>query len=151
MKLTVRSVAEADRNSWQSLFDAYAAFYRTELPAAGHDAVWGWIFDPDEAFWCDVAEARDGSLIGFTQYQLMHRSLGGSKVCYMSDLFVRPEARGGGAGRALIDHVIGFARTNRIANLRWLTQEFNYDARRLYHSFAARSDFILYSIPVEIQ
>ena len=67
----------------------------------------------------------------------------------MSDLFVRPDARGSGAGRALIDHVISFARTNGISNLRWLTQEFNYDARRLYDSFTARSDFVLYSIPLE--
>tara|TARA_R110002124_G_scaffold138219_5_gene301582 strand:- start:11235 stop:11690 length:456 start_codon:yes stop_codon:yes gene_type:complete len=149
MNLAIRSVAEADRDNWQSLFDAYAAFYKTEVLAGVHDAVWGWIFDPAEAFWCDVAEAQDGTLLGFAQYQLMQRSLSGNKVCYMSDLFVRPDARGSGAGRALIDHVISFARTNGISNLRWLTQEFNYDARRLYDSFTARSDFVLYSIPLE--
>ena len=52
----------------------------------------------------------DAGVVGFTQYQLMHRSLGGGMVCYLSDLYVEPTIRGSGAGRALIDHVIAFAR-----------------------------------------
>lgn len=150
MSVTIRSVTEADRQIWRRLFDAYAAFYKMGIPKGGHDAVWNWIFDPSEKFWCSVATAKDGSLVGFTQYQLMHRSLGGSKVCYLSDLYVCPERRGTGAGRALIDHVLAFAKAHNIANVRWLTQECNLDARRLYDSYTPKSDFILYSIPVEV-
>lgn len=149
MSVTVRPVAEADKDIWHRMFDEYAAFYKTEIPEGAHKAVWNWIFDPSEKFWCSVAVTDDGSLVGFTQYQLMHRSLGGSKVCYLSDLYVNPEIRGTGAGRAMIDHVFAFAKTHRISNVRWLTQEFNSDARRLYDTYMQKSDFILYSIPVE--
>lgn len=148
MSVRVRPVAETDQPVWRALFDEYAAFYKTEVPDGGHDVVWRWIFDSATEFWCDIAEDADGKLIGFTQYQLMLRSLGGSKVCYLSDLYVRPDCRGHGAGRALIDHVIGFAKANQIANVRWLTQDFNHDARRLYDSYSTKSDFILYSIPI---
>ena len=148
MTVTIRPLAQADRAKWEELFEAYAQFYKTTIPEGGFDTVWEWIFDPDNKFWCDVAEAEDGRVIGFTQYQLMHRSLGGGMVCYLSDLFVEPDIRGTGAGRKLIDHVVESARGMGISNVRWLTQEFNYPARKLYDTYQPRSDFILYTIPV---
>ncbi len=148
MTVHIRPVADGDRKRWEEMFTAYATFYRTEVPEGGFDAVWGWIFDPGNDFWCDVAEDGDGRMIGFTQYQLMHRSLGGGMTVYLSDLFVEPDVRGGGAGRALIDHVLTFARGRGLPGVRWLTQEFNYPARRLYDTYCAKSDFILYNVPV---
>ena len=78
----------------------------------------------------------------------MYRSLGGAMVCYLSDLYVKPDRRGTGAGRALIDDVIDFAQKRRISNVRWRTQDYNYAGRRLYDSYVSRTDFILYSLPV---
>ena len=144
----IRALAAGDRVVWEELFDAYAGFYKTSVSAAAKDAVWGWIFAAAPEFWCDVAEV-EGRVVGMVQYSLLHRSLSGGKVCYLSDLYVRPEVRGGGIGRGLIDHVIGFARGRGIGNVRWLTQEFNYAGRRLYDSYRPKSDFILYSVPVE--
>jgi GNAT superfamily N-acetyltransferase len=148
MSITIRPVAEADHARWRDLFDAYAAFYKTAVPEGGHARVWDWIHDPDNPFWCDVAEDESGRIVGFTQYQLMHRSLSGEMVCYLSDLFVEPDVRGGGVGRALIDHIVAFARAKGIPNVRWLTQDFNYAGRRLYDTYTPKSDFILYSLPV---
>lgn len=147
MTLEIRPLTQDDRALWEELFDAYAAFYKTSVPPQGKAAVWDWIFGPEE-FWSDLA-LLNGQVVGFCQYQLMHRSLSGAKVVYLSDLYVRPEIRGGGIGRGLIDHVMDFARARGIANVRWLTQEFNYAGRRLYDSYRPKSDFILYSIPVE--
>lgn len=144
----IRAVTEADRAEWEALFDAYAGFYKTTVTGQAKAAVWDWIFAPEPDFWCDLAEV-EGRVVGFVQYQVMHRSLSGADVCYLSDLYVRPDQRGGGVGRGLIDHVIGFARGRGMANVRWLTQEFNYAGRRLYDSYRPKSDFILYSVPVE--
>ena len=146
--ILIRPVTPADRADWARLFAGYAAFYKTTVPPEAEASVWSWIFDPDEPFWSDLA-IRQGKVVGLVQYQLMHRSLSGAKVCYLSDLFVDPDLRGGGVGRALIDHVIGFARAQGIPNVRWLTQEFNYAGRRLYDSYRPKSDFILYSVPVD--
>src|SRR3989338_2166783 len=55
----------------------------------------------------------------------------------------------GAWGGVMINHVIGFAKARKISNVRWLTQEFNYAGRQLYDSFRPKSDFILYSVPVE--
>jgi GNAT superfamily N-acetyltransferase len=147
--ILIRPLTPEDRTAWEHLFDLYAEFYKTQVPREAKDQVWAWIFDPEEDFWCDLA-FRDGRAVGLVQYQLMHRSLSGAKVCYLSDLYVDPSLRGGGIGRALIDHVIGFAKARRISNVRWLTQDFNYAGRKLYDSYRPKSDFILYSVPVEL-
>lgn len=148
MTTKIRPLDQNDRSRWEQMFQAYAEFYKTTIPDGGFDRVWQWIFDPDNDFWCDVAEDDDGQIIGFTQYQLMHRSLGGSMVCYLSDLYVDPDVRGNGAGRALIDHVLEFAKSKGLPGVRWLTQEFNYPARRLYDTYQPKTDFILYNVPV---
>jgi ribosomal protein S18 acetylase RimI-like enzyme len=145
--MPIRPVTDADRPAWDGLFAAYAAFYRVTLPDGAADRVWGWIHDPANPFWCDLATNDAGRVLGFVQYQLMHRSLGGSMVCYLSDLFTLPEARGQGTGRALIDHVRAFARDRGLPSVRWLTQEGNTTARALYDSYAPRTEFILYSVP----
>lgn len=144
---TIRAATPQDRALWQPLFEGYAAFYNTPLTPQTLDTVWGWIHDPDNPFWCDLALAGDGTPLGLVQYQLMHRSLGGSMVCYLSDLFTTPAARGQGIGRALIDHVLSFARERGLPNVRWLTAEDNATARHLYDSYRPRTPFILYSIP----
>lgn len=150
MSTSVRPVSATDRIVWEQLFNSYAEFYNTTIPAqgtsSGLDVVWGWIFDPDNQFWCDVAE-RDGKIIGFMQYQLMHRSLGAGMVCYLSDLYVNPSVRGSGAGRAMIDHVLQFSKDRGLPGVRWLTQENNYTARRLYDAYSSKTDFILYNVP----
>lgn len=147
--IVVRALGENDRNEWLEKFSAYAEFYNVPLSQSSSDAVWEWIFDPNNDFWCAVAEDSNQKIVGFTQYQLMHRSLSGSMVCYLSDLYVDPQIRGSGAGRALIDYVFGFARDNGIENVRWLTQDYNYTARKLYDSYGRKSDFLLYSFGVE--
>lgn len=147
MTTTIRPLDDGDRTRWEEMFQAYARFYETSIPDGGFDRVWAWIIDPANDFWCDVAEGGAGDLIGFTQYQLMHRSLGGGMVCYLSDLYVEPDRRGAGTGRALIDHVRAFARDRDLPGVRWLTQEFNYPARKLYDSYGRKTDFILYNVP----
>lgn len=146
--ILLRSAREADWQRWSELMQAYAEFYNVTVDAAALQATWGWIHEPHEHFWCTLAEDANGAVVGFTQYQLMHRSLSGSMVCYLSDLFVEPSVRGVGVGRKMIDHVFEFAREREVPNVRWLTQDFNTTARKLYDSYGEKSDFILYSFPV---
>ncbi|TKD18342.1 GNAT family N-acetyltransferase [Rhodobacter capsulatus] len=145
MPLTIAPVTPADRADWQALFRAYAAFYRTDAIAA-EAQVWDWIQSEAEPYWADIARDADGAALGLVQYSLMHRSLSGGMVVYLSDLFTLPQARGKGVGRALIDHVRDFARARGYSSVRWLTAETNTPARALYDSYAPASGFILYAV-----
>jgi ribosomal protein S18 acetylase RimI-like enzyme len=147
--MVIEAVKESDHAQWQALFTAYGRFYKVDISGAALNTAWSWIHDDAQQFWCAVARDETGTLIGFTQYQLMHRSLSGGMVCYLSDLYVDPQVRGGGTGRALIDHVISEMKSRSINNVRWLTAEDNATARRLYDTYQPPSGFILYSVPVE--
>jgi len=145
MSLTISPVTKADRADWEALFRAYATFYKTDASSA-EARVWDWIQSETEPYWSDIARDENGQALGLVQYSLMHRSLSGGMVVYLSDLFTVPEARGKGVGRALIEHVRAFARARGYSSVRWLTAETNSPARKLYDTYAPASGFILYAI-----
>lgn len=145
MTLTIFPVTPADRADWETLFRGYAAFYKTDA-AGAEPRVWDWIQSETEPYWADIARDETGTALGLVQYSLMHRSLSGGMVVYLSDLFTVPEARGKGVGRALIEHVRAFARERGYTSVRWLTAESNATARVLYDTYAPASGFILYAI-----
>ena len=115
----------------------------------GFDKVWGWIADPENDFWCDLAVSSDGRIIGLVHYQLWHSSMTAGMACYMADLFVDPDEHGAGAGRLLIDRVRSFAKDKGLASVDWLTQETNYAGRSLYDTYQPKTEFIFYSVPPE--
>ena len=87
---------------------------------------------------------QDGRLIGIAQY-IFHRSCWTiGDYCYLQDLFVAPDVRGSGAGRALIAAVESEARKAGASRVHWLTKEDNHSARALYDKMADRSGFIQY-------
>ncbi len=55
----------------------------------------------------------------------------------MNDLFVEPDDRGLGVGRALIEAARDVARERGAALLEWVTAPDNYTAQRLYDSTGA--------------
>ena len=55
MTIKIRPVARDDRAVWEELFQAYAEFYKTTTSAETRETVWGWIFDDNNDFWCDIA------------------------------------------------------------------------------------------------
>ncbi len=72
-----------------------------------------------------------------------------NRVCYLNDLFVSSEIRGGGIGEALIEAVVDEARAQNWAEVYWLTQEHNTVARGLYDKVTGGSDgFVTYLIDV---
>ncbi len=147
LTISIRRLEETDRSRWEDLFAEYFEFYKIAVPDNGFDRVWQWIFDPHNDFWCNLAITGDGRIIGFVHYQLWHSSLTAGMACYMADLFVEPSERGSGAGRLLIDNVVGFARDRGLASVDWLTQDSNYAGRLLYDTYQPKSDFVFYTVP----
>ena len=76
---------------------------------------------------------------------LFHRSTWSpTRYCYLEDLFVDPERRLKGVGRALIEAVYREADARQCTRTYWVTQEFNYRARALYDQVATKSPFVQY-------
>ena len=65
---------------------------------------------------------------------------------YLEDLFVDPNIRGKGVGRALMNKVFELAKEKNSKRVYWTTQEFNETARILYDSITPVSEFVQYRL-----
>lgn len=71
--------------------------------------------------------------------------------CLLNDLFVIPESRGAGTGRALIERARQHAAEAGYPSLRWQTEQANETAQRLYDTLGAtRTAWFTYSLPTGI-
>jgi len=142
--MSIRAIDRDDRPDWTRLWTGYLTFYETTLPPEVYDETWRRLFDPAEPVFGALAISADGRPVGLVHF-LYHRTawaIGDS--CYLQDLYVDPEVRGGGHGRALIEYVADRAREAGAARLYWNTHESNVVAQRLYDAVAVRSGFIQY-------
>jgi GNAT superfamily N-acetyltransferase len=139
----IRPIGRDERLNWEVLWRGYLCFYEAAQTPEETDAAWLRLHDPAEPMFGLGAYERD-QLLGIVHY-LFHRSFWTvGNYCYLQDLFVAPDSRGGGIGRALIEAVYDRAREAGASRVYWLTQEGNATARALYDKVARRSGFIQY-------
>ena len=144
MTLAIRPLARADEPEWRRLWTAYLAFYETSLP----DKVYRTHFerllgDDPQDYSCLIAEV-DGRPAGLAHFLFHRHGWRIENVCYLQDLWANPEARGRGAGRALIEAVYAEADRRGCPQVYWLTQDFNQTARNLYDRIGVLTPFIKY-------
>ena len=84
--------------------------------------------------------------VGFGHYNFTLSSWSENHDCYLEDLFVAPQARAQGVGRAIIDAIADAARLAGSSRLHWMTQRENATARKLYDTYGQESGFVRYRI-----
>ena len=144
----IRTPNAADREQWEPLWQSYLCFYQSRLPEETTDLLWQRILDPEHEIECRLAMQKDTqALIGLVHFFPHAHTWQSSPVCYLNDLFVSPEVRGGGVGKALIETVVSEARQRGWAEVYWMTQENNTVARGLYDKLTGGNDgFVSYVI-----
>ncbi len=143
--LHIRPISPSDRLGWEALYAGYAAFYNVAQTGAMRATVWEWLMSPDHAVKGLVAETENG-LIGLAHFRPYARPLSASTGGFLDDLFVSADARGTGAGRALIAAVADIARAKGWTVLRWITADSNQTARALYDQVAVQTPWVTYDI-----
>jgi GNAT superfamily N-acetyltransferase len=140
---TIRPLVAADKPAWLKLWAGYLDFYKASLAPEVTETTFSRLTDADDSMFGLVAE-QDARIVGIA-HGLLHRSTWAKGLyLYLNDLFVSPDVRGSGAGRALIEGV--YARADAIGAERvyWLTHETNATARKLYDSLAVNDGFLEY-------
>ena len=150
MSFAVRPVEAADLDQWRDLYSAYREFYALTPDSAVVDRVWSWIGDDAHETRGLVAVDADGILGGLANYRRFARPSSGTTGMWLDDLFTRPDLRGAGVGRALIDAVAKIADDENLSVVRWITDENNTAARRLYDSLATATKWVTYDRAVEL-
>lgn len=75
---------------------------------------------------------------GFALFFPNYSTFVGRPGIYLEDLYVRPEARGLGLGKALLVRVAALAAARGCGRLEWSVLDWNEPAIRFYHSLGAR-------------
>ncbi|MAE23506.1 MAG: GNAT family N-acetyltransferase [Pseudomonas sp.] len=81
---------------------------------------------------------NDGQPIGYAVYFFNYSTWLGKHGLYLEDLYVSPEARGLGAGKALLRHLAQLAVARDCGRFEWSVLDWNTPAIGFYESFGAR-------------
>src|SRR5690242_3453262 len=99
--IVIRPASPRDEARWRELWAGYIKFYRASVPEEVTANTWQLILDPSSNIEALVAE-KDGEVIGICNYLFHDSTWSLQPICYLQDLFVDPNARGGGAAKELI-------------------------------------------------
>ncbi|CAD7723428.1 hypothetical protein LMG31886_05210 [Xanthomonas hydrangeae] len=81
---------------------------------------------------------QDGQALGFAVYFFNYSTWLGRNGLYLEDLFVRPQARGQGAGLALLRHLARLAVQRGCGRFEWSVLDWNAPAIAFYQAVGAR-------------
>lgn len=93
-------------------------------------------FGPEPKYRCVIAE-WDNVPAGFAFFFYNYSTWRGRPGLYLEDLFVLPELRGKGIGKALLKHVAQVAVRENCYGIRWMVLEWNEPALKFYESLGA--------------
>ncbi len=95
------------------------------------------LFGPDPALHGNVA-VQGPTTVGFALWFLSFSTWTGVHGVYLEDLYVRPEFRGAGAGRALLARLAAVCVERGYARLEWSVLDWNEPSIGFYRSLGAQ-------------
>jgi GNAT superfamily N-acetyltransferase len=146
--MDVRRLRSDDRSQWELLWQDYLVFYEHELDDATTEQTWSRLVGDGPAL-VGLGASKDEELVGICHLVFHPSTWSVSSYCYLEDLFVRPDQRGGGVGRALIGAARDEAQVAGASKLYWQTHLTNDTARRLYDRVAEHRGFVVYEVDVD--
>ena len=143
--MKIRALEPDDQAAWRLLWRGYLTFYEADIPDEITALTWSRLLDPAEPMHAAVAVDEDDTPIGVVHWLTHCSTWARNSYAYLEDLFVAPAIRGGGVGRALIEHVYAAAEAQGCAQVYWLTHETNETAMKLYDRIATKTGFRHYA------
>ena len=114
---------------------------------ADEDSIRQTVFGNDSRVHALICEL-DGEAIGFAVYFYNFSTWLGKLGLFLEDLYVSPEHRGVGAGKALLQHLARIAVTNDCGRFEWNVLDWNEPSIKFYDSLGAQpqSEWIGYRL-----
>lgn len=138
MTLSIRPATSADLPLIAQLIRDLADYEKLAHEVRFDEAVLGAkLFGPRPYAEVVIGEL-DGAAQGFALFFHNFSTFEGKPGIYLEDLFVRPEARGSGLGKALLAHLAKLAVERDCARLEWSVLDWNEPAIGFYRKLGAR-------------
>jgi GNAT superfamily N-acetyltransferase len=137
MATTIRPATREDVSILLAFIRALAVYEREpDAVVATEDDLLRHGFGDNPYFSCLIAE-QDGAPAGFAFYFFDYSTWLGRPGLYLEDLFVHPEFRGLGIGKALLQRVAAIAVEKGCARLKWEVLDWNTPAIDFYAAMGA--------------
>jgi GNAT superfamily N-acetyltransferase len=94
------------------------------------------LFGDNPRLFCEIAE-WNGAGVGLAVWFLNFSTFSGRPGVYLEDLFVRPDFRGKGLGKALLSHLARLCVENGWSRLQWSVLDWNTPSIEFYKSLGA--------------
>ena len=138
MTNTIRPATSADLPLIASLIRALADYEKLAHEVRFDEAVLGAkLFGPRPYAEVLIGEI-DGEAQGFALFFHNFSTFEGKPGIYLEDLFVQPDARGSGLGKALLVHLAALAIERDCARLEWWVLDWNAPSIGFYQSLGAK-------------
>ena len=114
---------------------------------AGEATIADALFGDNPRVFCDIAE-WDGAPAGFALWFYNFSTFRGRHGVYLEDLFVKPQFRGKGIGKALLANLAKRAVAEGCARVEWSVLTWNQPSIKFYESLGARrmGDWYVYRL-----
>lgn len=146
--LAIRPAIEADVSLILRFIRALAEYEKLSHEVVATEAdIYAGLFGPKRVAECAIAE-WEGAPAGFALFFHNYSTFVGKPGIYLEDLFVLPELRGNGIGKALLAHLAKLARDRGCARLEWAVLDWNAPSIAFYQSLGARpmDDWTVYRL-----
>jgi GNAT superfamily N-acetyltransferase len=137
MQFTITPATRADLQTVVDLVRALAVYEKLEhIMVSAVDDFDRELFGANAKIECVVAR-EDETPVGFALYFNNFSTFLGRKGLYLEDLFVIPEARGKGYGKALLVHLAKIAVARGCGRFEWNVLDWNTPSIEFYESMGA--------------
>ena len=137
MSLIVRPATPADTGLIYGFIRDLAEYEKLLHEVAATEAdVARDLFGASPRAFCDIAEL-DGAPVGFALWFYNYSTFLGRHGIYLEDLFVRPQTRGAGAGKALLANLARRCVAEGLGRLEWSVLNWNAPSIAFYDSLGA--------------
>jgi GNAT superfamily N-acetyltransferase len=137
MGVTIRPATPADAGLVYRFIRGLAEYEKLlgDVAAAETDIARD-LFGPTPRVFAEIAEA-DGEPVGFALWYYSYSTFVGRHGIYLEDLFVVPQARGQGAGKALLQALAKRCMAEGLGRLEWAVLDWNAPSIAFYDSLGA--------------
>jgi len=134
----IRTATPADIPLIQALIIELAVYEKEPDAVKGTEAdLHRALFGEPPAAECVLA-LHDGEPVGMALFSRNFSTWTGKPGLYLEDLFIRPQARGQGLGKALLVHLAGIAVARGYGRFEWSVLDWNEPAIGFYKALGAR-------------
>lgn len=147
-KLIIRETTEKDVPQIFNLIRELAEYEKlSDSVTADEELLKKSLFGQDKYAYVVFAE-YEGKIAGQALYFFNFSTFKGKPGIYLEDLYVRPEFRKNGIGKALLNYLIELARQKNCGRVEWVVLDWNQSAIDFYKSMGAKpmNDWIVFRL-----